>query len=242
MLILMLSVMSSGCGGSAVSVNSPANTHRHPAEPEMVFVQGGTFRMGCKQVRCEDDEKPVHWVRLSSFYMGKYEVTQAQWETLMGTTVRQQRDKVNRDWPLRGEGGNCSMYYVSWNDARMFIERLNAATGKQYRLPTEAEWEYAARGGNKSKGNEYSYRNFVENVANELGIYDMNGNCQEWCYDWYGPYPALPRNNPTGASSGSYRVLRDGCWRYSCRVSIRSYGSPDGNGWSLGFRLACSSK
>jgi formylglycine-generating enzyme required for sulfatase activity len=255
MLILMLAVMSVGSsgGGSAASRNSPANTQGHPAEPEMVFVQGGTFRMGCtgEQHSCEDDEKPVHEVAVSSFYMGKYEVTQAQWKTLMGSN------------PSYFKGGNLPVENVSWNDAQMFIERLNAATGKQYRLPTEAEWEYAARGGNKSKGNVYSGSNFVENaawmtinsggathpvgtkMANELGIYDMSGNVYEWCYDWYGSYPASAQNDPTGTSSGSNRVLRGGSWNTyagGCRVAYRNYNSPGASGFDLGFRVACSSE
>jgi formylglycine-generating enzyme required for sulfatase activity len=121
------------------SAKSGSNLQGHPAEPEMVFVQGGTFWMGCtsEQGSCENDEKPVHEVRLSSFYMGKYEVTQAQWETLMGSN------------PSNFKGGNLPVEQVNWNDAQMFIERLNAATGKQYRLPTEAEWEYAARAEHK---------------------------------------------------------------------------------------------
>jgi formylglycine-generating enzyme required for sulfatase activity len=122
-------------GSSTASGSSRANTQRHPAEPEMVLVQGGTFWMGCtgeQQGSCDDDEKPVHEVRVSNFYIGKYEITQAQWETLMGNN------------PSNFKGGNLPVENVSWNDAQMFIERLNAATGKQYRLPTEAEWEYAA--------------------------------------------------------------------------------------------------
>ncbi|MDR1119664.1 MAG: formylglycine-generating enzyme family protein [Dysgonamonadaceae bacterium] len=145
----------------------------------------------------------------------------------------------------------------------MFIERLNAATGKQYRLPTEAEWEYAARGGNKSKGYKYSGSNSVENaawmitnsgyathpvgtkIANELGIYDMSGNVWEWCYDWYGPYPASAQNNPAGASSGSDRVFRGGNWLRGagyCRVAFRGNVSPGYSSRILGFRVACSSE
>jgi formylglycine-generating enzyme required for sulfatase activity len=240
--------------GSSVSGNNRVNTQRHPAEPEMVFVQGGTFWMGCtseQQGACYDDEKPVHEVTLSNFYIGKYEVTQAQWEALMGNNSS------------RFKGSNLPVEQVSWDDAQMFIERLNAATGKRYRLPTEAEWEYAARGGNKSKGNKYSGSNFVENVAwmetnsgnathpvgtkmaNELGIYDMSGNVWEWCYDWYGAYPASAQNNPVGASSRSYRVNRGDSWSGSagyCRVANRSLNSPGSSYGNLGFRLACSSE
>jgi formylglycine-generating enzyme required for sulfatase activity len=225
---------------------------RHPAEPAMVFVHGGTFRMGCtdeQQGDCRDDESPVHEVTLSSFYIGRYEVTQAQWEALMGSN------------PSKFKGGNLPVENVSWDNVREFIERLNTATGKQYRLPTEAEWEYAARGGKKSRGYKYSGSNSVEDVAwmednsgdathpvgtnkaNELGIYDMSGNVWEWCNDRYGDYPASAQNNPVGAGSG--RVLRGGSWGRNagcCRVAIRSGGSPSNSGSSLGFRLSCSSR
>jgi formylglycine-generating enzyme required for sulfatase activity len=225
---------------------------RHPAEPEMVFVQGGTFRMGGTREQGSDsdkDEKPVHEVTISSFYMGKYEVTQAQWKTLMYHN------------PSSFEGDDLPVEEISWNDAQLFIERLNAATGKQYRLPTEAEWEYAARGGNKSNGCRYSGSNFIELVAwfgdnsdgtthpvgtkrpNELGIHDMSGNVWEWCHDWYATYPASAQDNPSGASSGSCRVNRGGGWYGNagyCRVATRYDYSPDNSRSFLGFRLACS--
>jgi formylglycine-generating enzyme required for sulfatase activity/FKBP-type peptidyl-prolyl cis-trans isomerase len=215
--------------------------HHHPAEPEMVFVQGGTFRMGGAN---------GHEVRLSSFSIGKYEVTQAQWKALMGSN------------PSEFKGGNLPVENVSWEDVREFIERLNVATGKQYRLPTEAEWEYAAQGGNKSRAYEYSGSNSVEDVAwmnensgskthpvgakkaNELGIYDMSGNVWEWCRDWYGAYPASAQNNPVGPSSGSARVNRGGGWfggESACRVVFRDIYSPGYRDRDLGFRLACSS-
>jgi formylglycine-generating enzyme required for sulfatase activity len=232
----------------------------------MVFVQGGTFSMGCTSEQgsdCEDDEKPPHIVTLSDFYIGKYEVTQAQWQAIMGTTIRQQRDKDGKDSPLYGEGDSYPMYYVSWNEVQEFIKKLNAATGKQYRLPTEAEWEYAARGGNKSNGYKYSGSNTFEDVAwygsnsgrethpvgtkqpNELGIYDMSGNVWEWCNDWYGSYSSSSQRDPAGASSGSYRVIRGGGWYISaqgCRTSIRLYYSSDDRNVALGFRLVSSSK
>jgi formylglycine-generating enzyme required for sulfatase activity len=253
-------------GNSSGSGNQRSNTQTHAAEPEMVLVRGGTFWMGCSGEQgsdCGSNESPLHSVTLSDFHIGKYEVTQAQWRLLMGTTVRQQRDKAGSNGLLYGEGDNYPMYYVSWEEAQMFIERLNAATGKNYRLPTEAEWEYAARGGNKSKGTKYAGSNFIENVAwmsgnsgnsthpvgtqlaNELEIYDMSGNVWEWCYDWYGTYPASAQSDPMGASSGSYRVFRGGSW-YSdagnCRVADRGGNSPGYRYGGLGFRLACSSK
>jgi formylglycine-generating enzyme required for sulfatase activity len=241
-------------GGASSTDNQRTPTEHHPAEPEMIFVQGGTFWMGCtieQDGDCEDDESPLHSVTLSDYYIGKYEVTQVQWQAVMS---------IN---PSNFKDSNLPVENVSWNDAQMFIERLNTATGKNYRLPTEAEWEYAARGGNKSRQNEYSGSNSIENVAwigtnsdgsthpvgtkmaNELGIYDMSGNVWEWCYDWYGTYPALARNNPVGVSSGTYRVARGGSWcdeASYCRVAYRSDPSSDNRNNNLGFRLACSAK
>jgi formylglycine-generating enzyme required for sulfatase activity len=238
---------------------------RHPAESEMVFVKGGDFWMGCsqEQVDCDVDEAPLHKVTVSGFYIAKHEVTQAQWQQIMGTTVSQQKDKVKASLPLSGEGDNYPMYYINWEEAQEFITRLNALTGKQYRLPTEAEWEYAARGGDQSKGYIFSGSNFVESAAwfkdnsgnithpvgtkepNELGIYDMSGNVWEWCYDWYGAYPAPAQHDPVGASSGSRRVNRGGGWNYNshfCRAADRDFNVPSDRRGNLGFRLACSSK
>ena len=223
----------------------------------MVKVEGGTFDMGSNNGY--DDEKPVHSVTLSDYYIGQTEVTQELWQAIMGTSIRQQRDKDNREWPIYGEGSNYPMYYVSWNEVQEFISRLNSLTGKQYRLPTEAEWEYAARGGKKSKGYKYSGSNFIEQVAwysdnsgntthpvgskqpNELGIYDMSGNVWEWCYAWYGAYNSRHQTNPTGPASGSDRVLRGGSWdndAVMCWVSSRGYYAPDYGICNFGFRLA----
>lgn len=253
-----------GVSGGSTSVQPRAtsytNTQRHPAEPVMVEVQGGTFWMGCtseQQGSCDSDESPLHSVTLSSFKIAKYEVTQAQWQLLMGTSISQQQSKAGAS-SLYGVGDNYPMYYVSWNEAQEFISRLNAATGKNYRLPTEAEWEYAARGGNQSRGYKYSGSNFVEQVAwygensgstthpvgtkqpNELGIYDMSGKVWEWCYDWYGSYSSAQQRDPIGASSGSHRVFRGGSWSddaSSCRVADRSSRTPSLRNSHLGFRL-----
>ena len=208
----------------------------------------------------DSDEKPAHSVTVSDFYIGKYEVTQAQWEAVMGTTVTRQRDKVNKGWPLQGVGADYPMYYVSWNDIQEFIEKLNAKTGKRYRLPTEAEWEYAARGGNQSAGYKYSGSNNIDEVAwytdnssshihpvgqkqpNELGLYDMSGNVWEWCSDWYGNYSSGSQTNPTGPANGSTCVLRGGSGvisAWSCRVSYRSTGGPSIRSNNYGFRLVC---
>ena len=214
-------------------------------EPEMVFVEGGTFQMGSSSG--DSDEQPVHSVTLSSFSIGKYEVTQAQWKAVMGNNPSN-----------FGGCDNCPVETVSWNDVQEFIRKLNAQTGKNYRLPTEAEWEFAAKGGKQSRGYIYSGSNDLGSVAwysdnseskthpvgskqgNELGIYDMSGNVWEWCSDWYGPYSSYNETNPTGASSGQYRVLRGGCWTYFanyCRAASRDRGSPGYGYYGRGFRL-----
>lgn len=230
---------------------------------KMVYVEGGSFRMGATPEQGSDadnDESPVHTVRLDSYYMAECEVTQAQWEKIMGTTIYQQRDKANTQWPMHGVGDNNPMYYVSWEEAQAFCRELSAMTGKTYLLPTEAQWEYAARGGNKSKGYKYSGSYAIDAVAwydsnsgsathwvkqkraNELGIYDMSGNVWEWCSDWYGSYSSSEQSNPTGAGSGQYRVLRGGSWRINagrCRVSFRDFNAPSGRYGHFGFRVVC---
>ncbi|MEN6422232.1 MAG: formylglycine-generating enzyme family protein [Smithella sp.] len=187
---------------------------------EMIFVKGGCFQMGDTVGGGEADEKPVHQVCLSNFYMGKYEVTQGQWQQIMG----------NNPSHFSSCGDNCPVEKVSWNDVQDFIRRLNSQTGKNYRLPTEAEWEYAARSGGKSE--QYSGGADVDSVAwydgnsgrkthpvgqkkpNGLGLHDMSGNVWEWCQDWYSDkyYSQSNRDNPSGPSSGSNRVLRGGSW------------------------------
>ncbi len=153
------------------------------------------------------------------------------------------------------------MESVSWDDCQEFISKLNTATGKNFRLPTEAEWEFAARGGNKSNNYQYSGSNNIGEVAwyngnsgetthdvasmqpNELGLYDMSGNVWEWCYDWYVDYSSSAQTNPIGANSGSFRMFRGGGWDSSvrlCRSSYRNYDSPDERGGILGLRLALS--
>ena len=228
----------------------------------MKLVEGGTFQMGATSEQgsdAYDSEKPVHSVTLSNYYIGETEVTQALWEAVMGTTIRQQRDKANKSWPLRAEGSSYPMYYVNWNDCQEFIRKLNQKTGKNFRLPTEAEWEYAARGGKKGKGTKYAGSNTIGNVAwyndnsgnqthavktkspNELGLYDMSGNVWEWCQDRYGKYSSGSQSNPQGPSSGSNRMLRGGSWNYnagSCRVSPRYSSNPDYRNHDNGFRLA----
>jgi formylglycine-generating enzyme required for sulfatase activity len=238
------------------------------AEIEMVFVQGGTFTMGAvpepeepddpfaprkppRPVEYSSDELPAHQVTLSDFYIGKYEVTQLQWYSVMN------------DNPSNFRGKELPVENVSWADAQTFIAKLNAKTGKNYRLPTEAEWEYAARGGSQSRGYKYSGSNNIDEVAwydrnsrgtthpvgqkkpNELGLYDMSGNVWDWCQDWYGPYSGEAQTNPTGAKTGRLRVDRGGSWDYGAgyaRVSSRRRGDPGLRFGLLGFRLACSSR
>ena len=217
---------------------------------KMVFVEGGTFLMGCTVEQdgvCHNDEKPAHPVRLNSFYIGKYTITQGQWKAVMGN---------NPSYFAKGD--NYPVDNVSWEDAQEFIRQLNKMTGKSYRLPTEAEWEYAARGGKKSHIHIYSGSDRANEVSwnesnsdngthlvgskspNELGIYDMSGNLWEWCNDWFAPYPASTQTNPTGPSSGTYRVLRGGSWKVpssDCRVSYRYDINPNDRYYSLGFRV-----
>ena len=215
----------------------------------MISVEGGSFVMGATSEQGSDaynDEKPAHQVTLNDFYIGKYEVTQELWTAVMGSN------------PSSFTGTNLPVESVSWDDCQTFISKLNELTGKTFRLPTEAEWEYAARGGNKSKGYKYSGSNTIDDVAwyssnssskthevgtkapNELGIYDMSGNVYEWCSDWYGSYSTSAQVDPTGPSTGSYRVLRGGRWsnnaRY-CRVSNRGNDTPSNRYYGSGFRL-----
>jgi formylglycine-generating enzyme required for sulfatase activity len=214
-------------------------------EPEMVFIEGGTFKMGSEAGY--SDEKPVHMVNLSSFRMAKFEVTQVQWKAVMGSN------------PSSFSGcDNCPVESVSWNDVQQYLQKLNAQTGKSYRLPTEAEWEYAAKGGKASQGYTYSGSNNVEIVAwyynnssnsthevgtkqpNELGIYDMTGNVSEWCSDWCDNYTSYSVTNPTGASTGYDRALRGGCWNDSAnlnRMTFRGRCGPGIYGFKSGFRL-----
>ena len=219
----------------------------------MIAVEGGTFQMGATSEQgsdAESDESPVHDVTLSSYYIGETEVTQELWEAVMGSNP-----SYYSGYPQR------PVEYVSWNDCQEFITKLNQLTGKNFRLPTEAEWEYAARGGNMSKGYKYSGSNTIDNVAwyasnsssrthdvktkqaNELGIYDMSGNVWEWCQDWYGSYSSGSQTNPTGPSSGPSRVIRGGGWGNDagiCRVSNRNAGIPGGSSGILGLRLSLS--
>ncbi|MFC1888886.1 formylglycine-generating enzyme family protein [Thermodesulfobacteriota bacterium] len=216
----------------------------------MVKIPAGDLRMGDLDGSGDSDEQPVHEVFIPKpFMMSRTEVTQGQWKEVMG----------NNPSHFSICGNDCPVENVSWNDAQEFIGRLNKKTGQHYRLPTEAEWEYAARSGGKKE--KYSGGGSIGSVAwfksnsggkthpvgtkapNGLGIYDMSGNIWEWCGDWYGAdyYQNSPGNNPTGPSSGSVRVIRGGSWINDAeylRVSSR-YGSvPDSRSYGIGFRCA----
>ena len=226
---------------------------------KMVTVEGGTFTMGATAEQGSDassNERPAHEVTLSTYSIGETEVTQALWQAVMGSNPSYFRGDLLR--PVE-----C----VSWNDCQTFIAELNQLTGKTFRLPTEAEWEYAARGGNKGQGYKYAGDNTISDVAwygdnipsqsfdtdgygtqavatkapNELGLYDMSGNVMEWVNDSYGSYTSEAQTNPTGPSSGTSRVQRGGCWNYDtdyCRVSYRGAGHPMNQEITLGLRLA----
>ena len=226
----------------------------------MIPVQGGTFTMGATAEQGSDaaaNEKPAHQVTLSNYLIGQTEVTQALWQAVMGSN------------PSYFTGNlSCPVEQVSWQDCQEFISRLNALTGESFRLPTEAEWEYAARGDGVSVHYKYAGGNNISEVAwwgcgydedsplgnsaftthpvglkkpNELGLYDMSGNVYEWCYDWYASYSSAAQTNPTGPASGTNRVTRGGGWGYgdvNCRVSHRMSSSPTYRHPCQGLRLA----
>lgn len=214
----------------------------------MIYVKGGTFRMGATSEQSNDaqtDEYPVHDVTLGDYYIGETEVTQKLWKAVMF------------DNPSNFKGDQKPVECVSWEDAQEFIKKLSQLTGFDFRLPTEAEWEYAARGGDKSKGYIFSGSNNAKDVAifnkktpqsynvksmkpNELGIYDMTGNVFEYCYDWYGNYDNASQVNPTGPAKGEGKVIRGGSWNFkmrSCRVSYRNATYVDYKNDYCGLRL-----
>ncbi len=240
-LILFLTVFSP----TIVSAKGPTAI----PEIEMVDVHGGTFVMGLDESVAEHlYETPEHRVTLSDFRIGKFEVTQKLWMAVMG------------DNPSYAKGDELPVESVSWNDIQIFIEKLNKITGKKYRLPTEAEWEYAAKGGDKSAGYTYiggdnpdseswNFNNSGNEshkvglmVPNELGIYDMGGNVQEWVQDWYGPYSEKARKNPKGTRKSDIgKIIRGGCFgdlpEYN-KPGCRFVSNPNFKCPYIGFRLA----
>ena len=235
---------------------------------KMIRVEGGTFWMGATAEQLGDAterEKPMHQVTLSSYYIGETEVTQQLWQAVTG----QKPTSDGEQWDSRnGLGPSRPAYGISWNDCQEFITKLNALTGRTFRLPTEAEWEFAARGGMKSKGYKYAGSNIIDDVAwyeensfdkgssspdygahdvatkqpNELGLYDMSGNVFELCSDyWIDEYDSSAQINPTGPTTGFFRVCRSSCWisePAGCRVAFRSFAGPADRLSVGGFRLA----
>jgi len=224
----------------------------------MVRVEGGTFSMGATAEQGSDAssrEKPVHQVTLSSYYIGETEVTQALWQAVTGQS------------PSYFSGNQLPVEQVSWQDCQTFIAALNEMTGMNFRLPTEAEWEFAARGGNESAGYKYSGSDELSAVAwysyndswdmrgtdyygphpvatrnpNELMLFDMSGNVHEWCQDWYGNYSSEAQVDPAGPASGTMCVYRGGSWYFDewfCRVSFRNGVAPTNRSYGIGMRLA----
>jgi sulfatase modifying factor 1 len=214
---------------------------------EFVKAEAGTFVMGSEEM---DDARP-HEIEISSFYIQKTEVTQELWVAVMG------------DNPSKNKCDKCPVESVSWKEVQSFIRKLDSLSGKNYRLPTEAEWEYAARGGSLSKGHIYSGSNDADEVAwnysnskimirpaaqkkpNELGLYDMSGNVSEWCQDWYGKYPEKVSKNPQGNEEGKDRVVRGGSYGdypKNGMVTYRNFWAPGLRGKDLGFRLVYSAE
>ncbi|MGL4957148.1 MAG: formylglycine-generating enzyme family protein [Bacteroidales bacterium] len=212
---------------------------------DMIYVEGGTFRMGCsvEQINCEKNEMPSHPVTLDSFYIGKFEVTQKLWTTVMGKN------------PSTKKGNNLPVDNISWSDCQSFITKLNTLSGKTFRLPTEAEWEYAARGGKQATETVYAGSNSAAEVAwhndtsahevgtkkaNELGIYDMSGNVWEWCNDWMSDYTRAAVTNPKGAEKGTDRILRGGNFvstSQNCRIPTRNWRPANNKVAVAGLRL-----
>ncbi|BBO84660.1 hypothetical protein DSCO28_52260 [Desulfosarcina ovata subsp. sediminis] len=236
---------------SLTIVYFPMSHWQLPHGLEMVDVPAGCFDMGCGEWTdsCNSAEKPVHGVCLSDFQVGRFEVTQKQWISLMGynPSYFKNEDRL----PVEN---------VSWEDAREFIRRINRMTGRQYKLPSEAQWEYAARSGGRPE--KYAGGNDLDSLGwytknsqdkshpiggkspNGLGLHDMSGNVWEWCHDWYASdyYANSPEADPTGPLEGTVRVLRGGSWgRYAvvCRTVIRYWDDPGVRFGSIGFRLVC---
>ena len=223
----------------------------------MVKVHGGTFQMGAANgdTGAYDKDKPQHSVTVSDFYMCKYEVTQELWQTVMGSIPSGEAAWTDN----KGKGSKYPAYNITWQECQTFIAKLNEMTGLHFRLPTEAEWEYAARGGQSSQGYLYAGSNTLNNVAwygnnssdkthevmkkspNELGLYDMTGNVAEYCSDWFENYTSAAQTNPTGPASGTVRVRRGASYSITfaknCRITCRSTREPNVYSSTDGFRL-----
>ncbi len=237
--------------------------------PEMVFVKGGSFMMGSNEGY--DDEKPIHKVILDDFYISKYEITVAQYREFCKATGHKFPDKPDAEWYQEHKGvkkwewiDNHPIVNVTWYDAMEYCKWLSKITGDEYSLPTEAQWEYAARGGQKSHGYKYAGSNNINEVAwydettyergtqpvgllkpNELGLYDMSGNATEWCLDGYGPYPNKTLKNPVLHKKSKYKVVRGGNWYYVdefCRVTERDGPKPTEKKFVYGFRVVKKAK
>jgi formylglycine-generating enzyme required for sulfatase activity len=248
-------VLSESVGGLSASAQPKASFSDgtlivNGAHYDFALVEGGSFTMGAtpETDNPNDDEFPTRKVTLThNYYMCKTEVSQALWKAVMGNN------------PSHFKDDRKPVEQVSWNDCQTFIKKLNAATGKNFRLPTEAEWEFAARGGIKTRQYQYSgsdswnavvwcipnsdkeTHDVVSKQPNELGLYNMSGNVSEWCQDWYGEYGSVPQTDPSGALSGTARVYRGGSWETfdaAGRSSWRQSQNPEWGFWSLGFRLA----
>lgn len=253
LITIVVSIMASSCDTESEEPDTPTVKYKtytvNGVSFDMVAVEGGTFTMGATTEQgsdAYDEEKPTHKVTLSDYMIGKTEVTQELWRAVMGYNPSYFKDY------------NSPVEQVSYIDCENFIEKLNSLTGLNFRLPTEAEWEYAARGGNKSKGYKYSGSNDIDRVAwyydntsstravatkspNELGLYDMSGNVWEWCSDSYKDYSSGPQTNPEGSSGFGFVVNRGGSWYNGarrCRVSCRGCDFPGISDDTFGLRLA----
>ena len=262
-VLLLMTVIATSCGKDEPDEPKTETFTVNGVSFKMVAIKGGTFTMGADGDDFDYLEKPAHEVTLSSYCIGQTEVTQALWQAVMGSNPSYFSSRKNYATNLQ-RPVEC----VSWNDCQTFITKLNQLTGRTFRLPTEAEWEFAARGGNKSQGYKYSGSNNIDDVAwywfsvrsqvnddavygttqtvatkapNELGLYDMSGNVWEWCQDWFDAYSSDAQTNPVGPSTGDKRVNRGGSWlnfEYTFHVSLRSCFDPTKTSDCFGLRLA----
>lgn len=272
--ILIAPILTAQTVGSSSKVKSKTNTPFFNTLQNMIPIEGGTFLMGCEpnQQLCDEDEKPAHHVQLEAFSLGKYEVSIAEFETFVIATGYQtaavkELDLFNGFQKLNGEPFSLQektvypMSMISYFDAKAYCDWLKKETGLPFRLPTEAEWEFAARGGLKSKNTPFAGGETLQELGwyrensncemqasgakkpNELGLYDMSGNVWEWCSDRYmeAYYKISEKVNPKGPLSGTYRVFRGGCWdceEKTCSVTYRGRNTPEFRSSIVGFRVA----